>query len=71
MTPEQFSEAREKMNLGSRRAFARAVGISERVAYSYERGHRPIPLVVRLAIAACLAGLPPAGGDEAKEDHPA
>jgi transcriptional regulator with XRE-family HTH domain len=58
MTAADFKTARERLGL-SRIAFAETLGISRNSVTAYESGKRPVPLTVRLAIAAVLFGLPP------------
>ena len=59
MTPATFTATRERLGM-TRGAFASALGIAPNTHTAYEQGKRPIPLTVRLAIAALLYGLPPA-----------
>ena len=59
MTPTAFIAARERLGM-TRGAFAQAVGIAPNSVTAYEKGRYPVPLTVRLAIAALLYGLPPA-----------
>lgn len=59
MTPAAFTSARERLGM-SRGAFAVALGLAPNTVTAYEKGRRPVPLTVRLAIAALQYGLPPA-----------
>jgi DNA-binding XRE family transcriptional regulator len=59
MTPAAFIAARERLGM-TRGAFAASLGIAPNTVTAYERGKYPVPLTVRLAIAALLYGLPPA-----------
>lgn len=59
MTPTAFIATRQRLGM-NRIKFAGALGISRNSVTSYESGERPVPLTVRLAIAALLYGLPPA-----------
>ena len=59
MTSDQFTEAYKRLSM-SRAAFASAIGIAPNTATAYAHGKSPVPLTVRLAIAALLYGLPPA-----------
>lgn len=59
MTPGELTAARERLGM-TRVAFSSALGIAQNSLAAYESGKRPVPLTVRLAIAALLYGLPPA-----------
>lgn len=59
MTPAGFTAARERLGMNGVQ-FARALGIGGNSLIRYEKGRAPVPLTVRLAIAALLYGLPPA-----------
>jgi transcriptional regulator with XRE-family HTH domain len=56
MTPAAFTAWR-KSRYSSQAAAAKALGLSPRAIFAYEKGETPIPLVVELAIQALNAGL--------------
>jgi transcriptional regulator with XRE-family HTH domain len=64
MTPVDLKAARARLGL-SRIAFAETLGISRNSVTAYESGKRPVPLTVRLAIAAVLLGIKDVWGEDA------
>jgi len=59
MTPERFTEARNRLKL-RRTEFARDIGIARETLKAYETGKSRIPRYIALAIQAIQNGLPPA-----------
>jgi DNA-binding XRE family transcriptional regulator len=60
MTPEAVIAWRARLNLTQVGA-AQALGLSRRQVQNFEAGAYPVPLTVRLAMAAVEAGLDEAG----------
>lgn len=55
MKPEQFINYRERFNL-NRLQMARQLGVSHTTVMRWERGERPIPVYVELALKALADG---------------
>lgn len=60
MTPQQFTEWRERLSLRKGGA-ASVLGVSKNMPRKYEAGEAPIPLYVALACSALAMGLAPYG----------
>jgi len=60
MTPEAVIAWRGRLNLTQAGA-AQTLGLSRRQVQNFEAGAYPVPLAVRLAMAAVEAGLPDPG----------
>lgn len=56
MTPQTFAAWRRR-HFKSQKAAGEALGLSARQIWSYENGEAPVPLYVRLAMAAIALGL--------------
>jgi transcriptional regulator with XRE-family HTH domain len=59
MNAAGFTATRKRLGM-TRIGLAGALGISRNTVTAYEKGDQPVPLLVRLALAALLFGLPPA-----------